>query len=219
MKLKYMFVFLMFGMLLTFFVGSSFALDEETIDSLETIGNNELNISLNDINNKEEVYRFIDLIDDSLIPTASFNMSDKLNDNYDFLTIFAINFILNNEEYYKNDIVYGESYVYSNDVNIKTNKYINIDKLYDVTYNILGKKDYYIVNNYLKVENDFIPLLLVDSYPFIMEIDNVDDVVKFSNNYEVLVKYKDMDMTYKYIFEKNDNGYYISNIVVYQVIL
>jgi len=215
MKLKYMFVFLMFGMLLTFFVGSSFALDEETIDSLETIGNNELNISLNDINNKEEVYRFIDLIDDSLIPTASFNMSDKLNDNYDFLTIFAINFILNNEEYYKNDIVYGESYVYSNDVNIKTNKYINIDKLYDVTYNILGKKDYYIVNNYLKVENDFIPLLLVDSYPFIMEIDNVDDVVKFSNNYEVLVKYKDMDMTYKYIFEKNDNGYYISNIVVY----
>lgn len=215
MKLKYMFVFLMFGMLLTFFVGSSFALDEETIDSLETIGNNESNISLNDINNKEEVYRFIDLIDDSLIPTASFNMSDKLNDNYDFLTIFAINFILNNEEYYKNDIVYGESYVYSNDVNIKTNKYINIDKLYDVTYNILGKKDYYIVNNYLKVENDFIPLLLVDSYPFIMEIDNVDDVVKFSNNYEVLVKYKDMDMTYKYIFEKNDNGYYISNIVVY----
>ena len=216
MKLKYMFVFLMFGMLLMFFVGSSFALDEETINEIEMLENKELDIKLENIEDYDEVHKFIDLIDDSLIPTASFNMSDVLNDNYDFLSVFAINFILNNEEYYKNDIVYGENYVYdSYGYKYETNKYIDINKIYDITYNILGKKDYYIVNDYLKIENNLVPLLLLNNYSFLMEIDSIVDIVKFSEKYEVIVKYKDIDITYKYIFEKLNDNYIINNILVY----
>ena len=198
-----------------FFVGSSFALDEETINEIEMLENKELDIKLENIEDYDEVHKFIDLIDDSLIPTASFNMSDVLNDNYDFLSVFAINFILNNEEYYKNDIVYGENYVYdSYGYKCETNKYIDINKIYDITYNILGKKDYYIVNDYLKIENNLVPLLLLNNYSFMMEIDSIVDIVKFSEKYEVIVKYKDIDITYKYIFEKLNDNYIINNRLV-----
>ena len=48
-----------------------------------------------------------------------------------------------------------------------------------------------------------------------MELDKIENIVKFANNYEVSVKYKNIDLTYKYIFEKIDNIYIINNIQVY----
>ena len=142
-------------------------------------------------------------------------MSNTLNDNYDFLTIFAINFILNNEKYYKNDIVLGDYYTYNDGYNTyTTNKYINIDIIYDITYNILGKNNYYIINDYLTIENNLLPLLLIKDYQFFMDIEEIIDIVKFSNNYEVSVKYKNMDLIYKYIFEEENNQLIIKNIEV-----
>lgn len=213
MKIKYMIIFVVFGLILTFCINNSFALDEEMIEKLNNVETENLNITLENIEDTEEVYKFIDLIDNSLIPTATFDMSDTLNDNYDFLTIFAINFILNNEEYYKDNIIQKENYIY-NDTYI-TNKYIDINNIYDITYNILGKKNYYIINEYLEVENNLIPLLLIEEYSFMMELDKIENIVKFANNYEVSVKYKNIDLTYKYIFEKMDNIYIINNIQVY----
>ena len=61
------------------------------------------------------MYNYIDLIDNSLFAMSSFSMSDTLNENYDFLIDFAISFILNNEEQYKDDIIVGEEYVYIDD--------------------------------------------------------------------------------------------------------
>lgn len=216
MKLKYIIIILVLELLFIFIIDNSYALDEESINKLEEINNLVLDISLENIDNEEEIYKFIDLVDDSLIPTATFNMSDKLNDNYDFLTIFAINFILTNKEYYKNNILVGEEYIYNTEYSqYITNQYIDINVIYDITYNIFGKKNYYIVNDYLKTENSLIPLLLTEEYPFFMEIEKIIDIVKFSNNYEVSIKYKDMDLTYKYIFEKVDNNYIISNLEIY----
>lgn len=216
MKLKYIIIILVLELLFIFIIDNSYALDEDTINNLEEVNNLVLDIKLENIDNKEEIYNFIDLIDDSLIPTATFNMSDKLNDNYDFLTNFAINFILNNEEYYKDNIVVGEEYIYNTEYsNYTTNKYIDINTIYDITYNVLGKKNYYIVNDYLTIENNLVPLLLTEEYPFFMEIEQIIDIIKFSNNYEILIKYKDIDLTYKYIFEKIDNNYIVSNLEVY----
>lgn len=216
MKLKYIIIILVLELLFIFIIDNSYALDEDTINNLEEVNNLVLDIKLENIDNKEEIYNFIDLIDDSLIPTATFNMSDKLNDNYDFLTNFAINFILNNEEYYKDNIVVGEEYIYNTEYsNYTTNKYIDINTIYDITYNVLGKKNYYIVNDYLTIENNLVPLLLIEEYPFFMEIEQIIDIIKFSNNYEILIKYKDIDLTYKYIFEKIDNNYIVSNLEVY----
>lgn len=212
MKIKYLTIIFTAILIIIFLLNKSYALDEETI---ENITNKELNISLKNINNPSEVYNFIDLIDDSLLPTATYNMSDKLNDNYDFLTIFAINFILNNEEYYKDSIITKEDYTYTiNNNTYTTNKYIDINKIYDITYNILGKNNYYILNDYLKIEDNIVPLLLLDKYPFIMELETISNVVYFSNNYEISVKYKNTDLTYKYIFEKLDDQYIINNILI-----
>lgn len=215
MKFKYIMVFFITIFLIAFLLNKSYALDENTIEEL--INNDEisLDIKLDNINDTEEVYNFINLIDDSLIPTTTYNMSEQLNNNYDFLTVFAINFILNNEEYYKKDIVIGEDYIYDDGFNkYVTNKYIHINKIYDITYNILGKNNYYIINEHLKVENNLIPLLLTDNYPFMMEIEKIIDITKFSNNYEVLVKYKNIDLMYKYFFEQKDNIYIINNVEV-----
>jgi len=216
MKLKYIIIILILELLFIYVIDNSYALDEESINNLEKVSNLVLDINLENIDNEEDICRFIDLVDDSLIPTATFNMSDKLNDNYDFLTIFAINFILNNEEYYKDNIVVGKEYTYNTEYSeYTTNKYIDVKILYDITYNILGKKNYYIVNDYLTRENNLIPLLLIEDYSFFMEIEKIIDIIKFSNNYEILIKYKDIDLTYKYIFEKIDNNYIISNLEVY----
>lgn len=212
-KLKTKYLIILFTIILTiiFLLNKSYALDEEVFENT----NKELNISLKNINNPSEVYNFIDLIDDSLLPTATYNMSNKLNDNYDFLTIFAINFILNNEEYYKDSIIIKDNYTYTiNNNTYTTNKYIDVSKIYDITYNVLGKNNYYILNDYLKIEDDIVPLLLIDEYPFIMEIEEISDVVYFSNNYEISVKYKNINLTYKYILEKLDNQYIINNILV-----
>lgn len=211
MKTKYLIILFTIILTIIFLLNKSYALDEEVFENT----NKELNISLKNINNPSEVYNFIDLIDDSLLPTATYNMSNKLNDNYDFLTIFAINFILNNEEYYKDSIIIKDNYTYTiNNNTYTTNKYIDINKIYDITYNILGKNNYYILNDYLKIEDDIVPLLLIDEYPFIMEIEEISDVVYFSNNYEISVKYKNINLTYKYILEKLDNQYIINNILV-----
>ena len=186
-------------------LNNSYALNEEEINNIS-----KLDIMLEQ-NDNASIYDYIDLIDDSLIPTATFNMSNKLNENYDFLTIFAINFILNNEEYYKDKILIGNEYIYND---YTTNKYIDIKEIYDITSNILGKRDYYIISDYLKVENDLIPLLLIRDYSFNMEIEEIINVNSVENALEVLVKYKNIDLIYKYVLEKQEDKYIISNIEV-----
>lgn len=215
MKFKYLIIVLLLELLFIFIIDNSYALDEETINNIS----NNLDITLEKENDenilKNNIYNFIDLIDDSLIPTASFSMSSTLNENYDFLTIFAINFILNNEEFYKEDIVIGEDYIYNYGYgSYSTNKYIDINIIYDITKNIFGKDNYYIINDYLNIENNLVPLLLPDNYTFFMELDKIIDVVKFSNDYQVLLKYKDVDFVYKYIFEEKDNILFIKNIEI-----
>lgn len=219
MKSKYIIVIVTILLIVTFVLKNSYALNEEELNNLDTLNQNNLDITLEYTENETElnnnIYNHINLIDNSLIPTATFNMADKLTDNYDFLTIFAINFILNNEQYYKDEIVIGSEYTYDDGYNTyTTNKYINLDTIYDITYNILGKNNYYIINDYLKVENNLVPLLLLKNYNFFMELEKIEDIVKFSNNYEVSVKYKDIDLIYKYIFENIDNRLILSNIEI-----
>lgn len=219
MKSKYIIVIGTILLIVTFVLKNSYALNEEELNNLNTLNQNNLDITLeyteNEIELNDNIYNFINLIDDSLIPTATFNMSDSLNNNYDFLTIFAINFILNNEQYYKDEIIIGQEYTYNDGYNnYTTNKYINLDTIYDITYNILGKNNYYIINDYLKIENNLVPLLLLKEYNFFMELEKIEDIVKFSNNYEVSVKYKDIDLIYKYIFENIDNKLILSNIEI-----
>ncbi len=167
-----------------------------------------------DDNLEDKFYNYIDMIDDALIPNSSYVMSDILSDNYDFLTVFAINYILNNEELFKDDIKIMNKYTYNNGyMNYSTQKYVNKEIIYLITNGLFGKRDYVIINDYLKVENDMVPLLLLDSFEFMMDIQDVE-VNQFSDNYIVNVKYKDNDLVYRYIFVKNDDRLILKNLEI-----
>ena len=176
----------------------------------------ELNYVLDENILKNDIYNFIDLIDDSLFSMSSFSMSDVLNENYDFLTNFAISLVLNNEEYYKDRIVYGEEYVYEDDFlnRYTTDKYVNIDLIYEITNNVFGKNNYMIVNDHLNEVDGMIPLLLIKENISFMKMDKILSVNKFSNELKVLVKYSDVDYNYVYSFINKDDKLVLVNLDV-----
>lgn len=199
---------------ITLFVGNkgSYANDNVVEDNFN------INLEYNEDRNilKNDLFNYIDLIDNSLFAMSSFNMSDTLNENYDFLMDFAISFILNNEEIYKDDIVLGDEYVYIDDFGNKysTNKYVNMELIYEITNSIFGKRDYVVINNYLDIKNDLVPLLLIKDNVSFMDIDNIIDVYLFGNKYNVYVKYKDIDLEYIYVFDKMDERLILNNILI-----
>jgi len=165
---------------------------------------------------KDEIKNFIDLIDENIIVNSSFNLSDVLNENYDFLTRFVISFVLDNPEYF--DIVYGNNYIYEDEYGRRytTNKYISVDALYDITNKIFGVEYYYVLDRNLVV-NEMIALVdFPDNDREInMEIDNINYVDVGNGNYDVYVGYIDYEFDYVYTFNIiDDNRLVISNLSI-----
>jgi len=202
-------IFLVFGLVIV--SKDSFA--NPVIDRIE-----EINLILNDIDNEEEfrdeLIDYIDIIDDSLISNSTFNISSKLNENYDFLTKFAISFILDNSEYY--DIVMGEEYVYYDDYGneYKTNKYIDVDKIYEITNSVFGVEYYHILNKYLEINNDMLPLLILEEREFNSKIDSILEINKYDNYIDVIVRYENNNLDYVYKLEYIGNRLYISDLSI-----
>lgn len=198
----------------TLFIGDkkSFANDNVIEDNFN------LNLEYNEDKNifKNDLYNYIDLIDNSLFAMSSFSMSDTLNENYDFLIDFAISFILNNEEQYKDDIIVGEEYVYIDDFGNKytSNRYVNIELIYDITNSIFGKRDYVVINEQINVSNNLIPLLLIKDNVSFMDISEISDYSLFGNKYNVYVKYRDIDLEYIYVFDNIDGRLILNNVLV-----
>ena len=166
-------------------------------------------------NLENKIYDYIDMIDDEIIPMSSFVMSDVLSDNYDFLTVFAIDFILKHIDYYSDKITILDDYTYDDGyMTYTTSKYVSKDVIYKITDDVFNKKDYLIINDYLKVNNDMVPLLIINDDSFGMEIDRIVSTVESGNNYIVKVKYKDMDLVYKYVFQKVDDRLVLKNLEV-----
>ena len=190
--------------------GNSFAYP---IDDVKTIS---LNLyDNNDMDSFErELYNYIDIVDDSLIVNSSFNISGKLNENYDFLTSFAISFVLDNSEYY--DIQFGDEYVYSDlyGNQFKTNKYINIDKIYEITNQVFGIGYYYILNDYIDIDKDMVPLLRLEDREFDVLIDSIVRIDRYDDYIDVVVRYIGNDFEYVYRFEYIDNRLVIGDLIV-----
>lgn len=185
---------------------------DENMDNminLDLLYNEDINILRNNI------YEHIDMVDNILIPNSSFNMSSILNENYDFLTNFSISFILDNKEYF--DIVLGEEYKYIDEYGVvyTTNEYINIDKIYEITNKIFGVEYYYILNDYIKIDNDLVPLIRIENKYFDLDIDNIIDIDKNNNYIDVIVRYEDNIIDYVYRLEYIDNNrLIISNLSI-----
>lgn len=165
---------------------------------------------------KSEVEDFIDLVDEEIIVNSSFNLSNVLNENYDFLTRFVISFVLDNQEYF--DVVYGDNYVYKDEYGrgYTTNKYISVDTLYDITNKIFGVEYYYILDRNLVVDE---MLVLVDFPDNDIEINMTIDKINYVNMgngiYDVYVRYADYE--FDYIYRMNildDNRMVISNLSI-----
>ena len=139
-----------------------------------------------------------------------------IDENYDFLVDFAISFILTNEEHYKDKIVEGDKYLYVDQFGNEyvSDKYIDLESIYEITNSVFGKRDYMIFNEHLKEVDGFIPLLLLKDNISFMEIEKINNIVERSNQYDVFVKYKDVDYTYIYSFVNNNRKMVLVNLDV-----
>ena len=107
---------------------------------------------------ENDIKLYLSRIDDYLIPNSSYLYSDILVDNYDFLTNFALDYIINNREVYYDKIVELDNYVYY-DINYKeknTKKYIDIEEIYKITDKYFGIRDYSIINDNINIKNNYI---------------------------------------------------------------
>jgi len=160
-----------------------------------------------------DIHKFIDTIDDTLIPIYEYVEEINLNDNYQLLTRFSLNFILNNQKYYKKDIINGDSYqgidIYGN--KYTTNKYVSLNLIYNITYSIFNRRYYHITNQELTIENSLVPLI-GENYPIEMNIEKILNITKKENNLLVNVKYKEFDFYYQYEFEINNQKITLKNL-------
>ena len=187
---------------------SSYAKEEDINNiSVELYDNENIEIL------EDNIRYFIDLVDKDIILNSSYNFSSNLNENYDFLTKFAVSFILNNESYF--DITYGDNYNYIDDYGIQyvSNKYINIQDIYNVTNKIFGINYYYITDDNLIIDNDMVLLVDFDKKDMEMILEDIINIDVSDNYYDVYVKYMNNDLVYVYRFEKTlNNRLYISNL-------
>ena len=207
---KYIWIFI-----LVFMIGVGLFLYKGTYSIEDDVSiKKDLILEYDSVNLEEEIYNYIDMIDDVLIPTSSYVMSDVLSDNYDFLTVFAINYILKNSDLFNQDIKVLDNYTYSDGYsNYSTNKYVNKDIIYKITDGVFNKRDYVIINDYLKINGDMVPLLLLYNYEFEMTIDKLE-VNKFDDNYIINVNYKDNDLVYRYVFMRSNDRLILKNLEV-----
>lgn len=204
--MKKVYVSLLVLVLFVYLFRFSYAMSVEEINfNLFLNENNELEVN--------EVEEYIDLVDDNIMTNSSFNVSSKLNENYDFLTRFAISFILDNLDYF--EVVLGDDYKYIDEYGREyiSNKYIDLDTLYEVTNSIFGVDYYYILDQGLIVNDK---VILVDfEQEFDMKIDRIDDIYIGNDHYDVYVKYIDSEIIYVYSFEVTyDNRLVISNLSI-----
>ena len=199
-------LFLIIGVSLLIYKGT-YSLDEDTGVKRDLILRYE---GIDD----DKIINYIDMIDDVLLPISSYTMSDILSNNYDFLTAFAINYILKNSDLFRQDITIMDDYVYNNGyMNYSTNKYVNKEIIYMITSGVFNKRDYVIINDYLEVRNDMVPLLLLYNNDISMNISKAE-VNRFNDNYIVNVWYENNDLVYKYIFVYDDDRLILKNLEI-----
>ena len=207
MKRKIFIIAFMIMLSTMYIIQQTKSTDELTVINTELIINEESDM-------KEELISYIELIDNSLITQSSYTYSNTLSENYDFLVNFAISFILKNKEYYKDNIINGEAYKYIKENNIyETDEYVSKDKIYEITNDVFGESYFYIINEQFK-DSELIPLLLLEDKSFSMKIEDIINIIKKDDNYEVYVKYKDNDIIYKYTFKKIANKLVIKNLTI-----
>ena len=151
---------------------------------------------------KEDLQVYIDFVDDYIIPNSSYEMSYYLNENYDFLIYFAMDYILDNYEYYNDKIIYKDN-----------NKYISIEEIYNITDKYFGVRDFYIlVDNIIVDDNGYVELFDYNEVVFDLSIINID-LISSGNQVNAIVLYEN-EVKYSYLFDNINGVLKIKNIEV-----
>lgn len=169
------------------------------IDETQIIDTPVTSINYSNDNNELQLYLYnaIEKYDDLLISLSSFEETDILSNNYDYMLKVASNYILDNKKYYS--------------TKINKNNQINIEEIYLITKSLFNHTDFYIENtdnnNTTKLEyiddrfnNNIKTLKITEDLPAQVVVDVT---------YELNEEY-----TYKYIFYKEETILFIKNIEV-----
>ena len=163
---------------------------------------------------KQDIEKYLNPIDDFLIPNSNFEISDTLNQNYSFLVNFSIDYLNYNFEKYQQKIVTKNEYTYNglDFYNKTTNKYIQIEEIYLVTEKYFGIRDFKIINDNVNIINDYISLSDYTERKFNLKILDISLEIK-NNQVLAYVSYEN-DCKYLYTFDNNNNVLKINNIEV-----
>ena len=164
----------------------------------------------------EDIKKYISDIDYLIYNNSEFSTYETLNDNYEFMVNFAIDYISMNKYKYKDNIVLLEPYKYldKHHNNKVTNEYIDIDTIYDVTNKYFGVKDFTILNNNINIIDKYISLSGTTKNKINLEIDSAR-ISKDNDIITAAIKYKnDSETDYIYTFKINNNILKIYNVEV-----
>ena len=165
---------------------------------------------------KEAINEYISDLDNYLIPNSSYIYSEILTENYDFITNFALDYIINHKELYIDRIKYLDLFSYYDVDNREqsTNEYIDIEEIYNITDKYFGIRDYYIINDNVREIENYISLSDYTKRIFSKEIKEIK-IEKKDNTLIAIIKYDDIDI-HKYTFKIINNVLKIYNIEVVQ---
>lgn len=145
--------------------------------------------NMNELSN--DISKFLDEIDNYILPNATYMYSNVLTENYDFLCNFAISYIINNREFFNDEIKKEDN-----------NFYVEKDLIYDITNKYFGIKDFQFINsNQLNKDG----LILLEEYNGVLFNNKIVSVnaYKMYQYVNADVSYENGD-NYRYIFKNND---------------
>lgn len=163
---------------------------------------------------ESDIKKYIDDIDDLLIANSSYELSDNLSENYIFLVNFAMDYIINNYEVYKEKIIKLDKYKYiDRDLNEKiVDDYIDIEEIYNITFKYFGIKNFQIINDNVNIIDNYISLTDYTERRFKLKISSIS--ISYDNNKVLANVLYDNDCKYLYTFNNYNNVLKINNIEV-----
>ena len=195
------------SLIVIYLAHSSFAYDYQITDYTLFYKENQTEL-------KADIIDYLSTIDDYLIPNSSYRYSLILTENYDFLTNFAIDYIINHQEAYSDNIISSTAYTYDDIANQKkiADKYIALDEIYKLTDKYFGISDYYIINHNVNIIDNYISLSDYTDSIFQAQISDIT-IDKEGDMLLANVIYDNRD-AYKYTFKVINNVLKIYNIEV-----
>ena len=164
----------------------------------------------------EDIKKYISDIDYLIYNNSEFSTYETLNDNYEFMVNFAIDYISMNKYKYKDNIVSISIYSFVTLLLWCLSKYLygSNKTIYDVTNKYFGVKDFTILNNNINIIDKYISLSGTTKNKINLEIDSAS-ISKDNDIITADIKYKnDSETDYIYTFKINNNILKIYNVEV-----